>query len=235
MSDTLNVDACADLLRFITGPELESMPIYICMSRDLPRGRGRESTGAALTHSSLDLMLKGHLENIGQWKGRGAAMILVSEYFANVPSLRRFTHACETVLHEASHWFARPAWLPSIRDDKRDGNALTVFGDMLANIHLDSASSRPVGNARAVASGANPVHEVAAAASKSDEDDSHGMRFLCASTILWWRACVMPKSKNMFHLSNILSPDDSVLAPKLATMFEAQCRRIDEPISKLLD
>jgi hypothetical protein len=98
-----SLSSYADTLRRADPEDFGHLPLYLVDRADVP-DLAWPDDAAAYTAVATDLELQPHLEAIGQWCGRGLAMVV------DIDGVRE-DHLAGLIIHEAGHWLTGP--LPS--------------------------------------------------------------------------------------------------------------------------
>lgn len=96
----------ARALRRASPIDFEDVPIYLVPRRDLDERFDAASAGArGCTSPTLDLVLQSHLEDCGEWQGRGFTAIIDDGRIPFFDFADRELRVLAVVLHEACHRF----------------------------------------------------------------------------------------------------------------------------------
>jgi hypothetical protein len=95
------------LIRRLAPRDLRNTPLYVVPQSWLP-GELRVDRCGGSTGPVLDLQLEPTLRDRGEWRGRGAAMIVNDEMLADLPEREQRLYFRSIAVHEAAHILERP-------------------------------------------------------------------------------------------------------------------------------
>ncbi len=119
MKTWLTADSLEQLLRRIAPGDFGGRPIYVCFARELPDDLRPSPAVWGYTGTSLDVSLRGWLEDAIRWRGRGPAIVIndvtiaaVADDFAGGDDELRESlyrdRILATLLHESAHTLSAP-------------------------------------------------------------------------------------------------------------------------------